>query len=68
MWFRQRSYGWGWFPIKIEGWISVILFVIGIIYFSTRNVLGIFVLIAMLILLGYLKGPKPRWSWGRNKK
>ncbi len=67
MWFRQRSYGWGWFPITIEGWISIIIFIIAAIYFArTENMLMILVLIIGLILLGYLKGPKPRWHWGKK--
>ncbi len=67
MWFRQRSYGWGWFPITIEGWISVIVFIIAAIYFArTDNAFMIFPLIAGLIILGYLKGPKPKWHWGKR--
>ncbi len=66
MWFRQRNYGWGWFPITIEGWLSIILFLVGAIYFTRKgNMLMVFVLIISLVILGYLKGPKPKWRWGK---
>ncbi len=66
LWFRQRSYGWGWFPITIEGWISVVVFIIGVFYFANiEKIFMIFVLVIGLIILGYLKGPKPKWHWGR---
>lgn len=67
MWFRQRSYGWGWFPITIEGWLSVIIFIIAVFYFvRIEKTFMIFVLIAGLIILGYLKGPRPKWRWGNK--
>lgn len=25
LWFKARSYGWGWTPISVEGWIVVIV-------------------------------------------
>jgi hypothetical protein len=28
LWFRAGTYGWGWTPISIEGWIVVAFFVI----------------------------------------
>jgi hypothetical protein len=27
-WFRNRTFGWGWTPISIEGWISSALLVL----------------------------------------
>jgi hypothetical protein len=24
LWFKARSYGWGWTPISVEGWIVVL--------------------------------------------
>jgi hypothetical protein len=26
LWFRARSYGWGWTPVTIEGWLVVLAF------------------------------------------
>jgi hypothetical protein len=28
LWFKARSYGWGWTPISVEGWIVVFVFVV----------------------------------------
>ena len=30
LWFRARSYGWGWTPITIEGWIVLAAFLLGV--------------------------------------
>jgi hypothetical protein len=27
-WFRARSYGWGWTPASIEGWLVLALFLV----------------------------------------
>jgi len=30
LWFRARSYGWGWRPASIEGWLVLALFFVGV--------------------------------------
>jgi hypothetical protein len=30
LWFRARSYGWGWTPVTIEGWLVLAVFLIGV--------------------------------------
>ncbi len=40
LWFKMRLYGWGWVPVKLEGWLVVFGFV-GIVllngfYFSSK--------------------------------
>jgi hypothetical protein len=30
LWFRAKTYGWGWTPASIEGWLVLGLFVVGI--------------------------------------
>jgi hypothetical protein len=26
LWFKARSYGWGWTPVSVEGWLVVLVF------------------------------------------
>ena len=74
LWFRQRDYGWGWFPITIEGWLVVAGFVSWIIYISSQVetysseglIIRLAIAILLLIIIGYAKGPKPQWHWGRR--
>lgn len=80
-WFKRRRYGWGWIPVSWQGWLSVIAVVLFIIAGAltltgipknqfTREVgfylIFVAVLVLQLIILGYKKGPKPKWRWGKN--
>ena len=30
LWFRAKSYGWGWTPVSVEGWLVLGLFLVGV--------------------------------------
>ena len=30
LWFRAKTYGWGWTPASIEGWLVLVAFLIGV--------------------------------------
>ena len=72
-WFKRKLYGWGWVPVKWQGWLVV---VIGIaILFAGLYIgeiddapgaalLGFILMIAFIFTFGYWKGEKPRWQGG----
>ena len=73
-WFPAKRYGWGWgLPNTWQGWVVIAVW-LAILYPTTmwllaRNQTGLFVafmlaMIAVLTLIGYLKGEPPRWRWG----
>lgn len=78
-WFKNKSYGWGWTPSSVEGWLITALYVLvaisypflaksGVFDFS----LGIFFLVMIFstsafIFICYKKGEKPEWRWGAKK-
>jgi len=31
LWFHARSYGWGWTPVTIQGWLVVAAFLVAVI-------------------------------------
>jgi hypothetical protein len=74
-WFKRKLYGWGWFPVKWQGWIVIliwaILFAFSVIMIEKndneigKNLLVIFIITGMLIWICYKKGEKPKWSWGK---
>ena len=76
-WFRRKLYGWGWIPARWEGWLTVLIFVIALVFViqeiatnpASRTVYWTtFVLLTiLLILIGYKKGEKPGWRWGFKK-
>ena len=80
-WFKAKLFGWGWVPVKWQGW-AVILVWLGLVMLfaltidetsSGREVMFTFVLpivllTAALIRICYKKGEKPHWQWGLPKK
>ena len=81
-WFKAKLYGWGWTPVKWQGWAVILIFVLLIVLnafrldyleYSDREVLVTFIpqtffLVAILIYVCYKKGERPRWQWGPPKK
>lgn len=75
LWFKSKSYGWGWTPASKEGWIATIVFIAAVIYVATEYAenntpmfLGsLLALVAVFILIAYYTGEKPHWSWGKKK-
>jgi catechol 2,3-dioxygenase-like lactoylglutathione lyase family enzyme len=81
LWFRRKTYGWGWTPITWEGWLVTLLvvlipFVIRLItklleldrttqYFYTWA--SVPILFMALILICFRYGEKPKWQWGIKK-
>lgn len=77
LWFKRKLYGWGWIPVKWQGWMVVVIgiaFVIAGIYIGEIDdapgaaLMGILLMIAILIAFGYWKGEKPKWSRERIVK
>ncbi len=76
-WFKRKLYGWGWVPVRWQGWLVVIIglgiFAAGIWVAETDDapgaaLMGLILMIAIIFYFGYKKGEKPRWQWGQPKK
>ena len=79
LWFKRKTYGWGWQPSSVEGWIITFLYFIIVIYLgislnleNSQNVvldfvLPVFLLSLLFILIAYQCGESPRWQWGKRK-
>ena len=80
-WFKAKLYGWGWVPVKWQGWLVIAVFIVILLGLAlsiddnspSKEVMFMFVLplvllTATLIRICYLKGEKPRWQWGIPKK
>jgi len=72
-WFKRKLYGWGWVPVKWQGWLVVLLaisiFFAGIYVGETDDApgaagLGFLLMLIIIFFFGYWKGEKPKWSWG----
>lgn len=76
-WFKRKLYGWGWVPVRWQGWLVVVVslfFVFAGIYVGEIDdapgaaLLGFLLMLAILLIFGYWKGEKPRWQWGLSKE
>jgi hypothetical protein len=79
LWFKRRLYGWGWRPATWEGWVVVAIYLAAIIACSLTVVkhstkhdvsftflLPILILTALMFVICYKRGEKPRWQWGKR--
>jgi hypothetical protein len=80
-WFKRRRYGWGWVPVKWQGWL-VLLGFIGIVFAAALRLplkpaqptagrlaryFGIFfVTLFIFLIISSRHGPPPRWRWGKK--
>lgn len=80
-WFKRRLYGFGWVPVRWQGWAVVLVYIALVLSLSftvddnspTQEVaftffLPLILLTATLIRICYKKGEKPRWQWGLPDK
>lgn len=78
LWFRRKTYGWGWTPITWEGWlVTLVVLVIPLVIRLTAKALefakptqyfytwaSVPILLMALILICFRYGEKPKWQWG----
>lgn len=78
LWFKAKTYGYGWTPCSWEGWLTLALyiilsvgtyFVIDAASFSERDAALVFLPLILiytlvLLLICYRTGERPRWRWG----
>lgn len=80
LWFKRKTYGWGWTPVTWQGWLVLIFYIalmflnfmrLDAISHSASDTVRPFViqsalLTALLIAICYKTGEKPRWQWGER--
>ena len=80
LWFKRKTYGWGWTPCTWQGWLATAIYLCFLILFigwlepdaTFKDVMlefGIpFGFITLIFIeLAYKKGEKPRWQWGKRR-
>jgi hypothetical protein len=77
-WFKRRAYGWGWVPATLQGWLTLVVFLVIFLWLFVPFVNGpeptgtdtfwfltkMLVWAAALIGVSYLTGEPPKWQWG----
>lgn len=78
IWFKNKSYGYGWTPATKEGWLVILVFLLILIIFEFLNfgliqnkvfavafhIVFILLWSGALIYIAFKKGEKIRWQWG----
>jgi hypothetical protein len=81
-WFKARIFGWGWTPARWQGWVTSAIFLVLLALNAFRLNVGVYpkneqplefiietiILVAILFIVCYKTGEKPRWQWGIPKK
>lgn len=83
IWFKRKTYGWGWYPATWQGWLTLLAFAVLMIANAVRlsmstpshtgTILTQYIpqtilLVVVLLVVCYLTGETPRWQWGEDKK
>lgn len=81
LWFKRKTYGWGWYPVAWQGWLVLGLYVAIMFALSSTLddsspdrevffilVLPFLILTTALIRICYATGESPRWQWGTEKE
>ena len=77
LWFRAKKFGWGWYPVSIEGWLITVLYVIAILQYAINAdktahsasdalisiSIPFIVTTVFLLIICYARGEKPKWNW-----
>ena len=81
LWFKRKTYGFGWTPCSWQGWIVIVVYVV-LLVLSFRLIDGVqdsssdtlinfaprFILLTLvLIFICYKKGEKPKWQWEEKR-
>lgn len=81
IWFKNKRYGWGWYPATWQGWFVLLLYMALIVYsFRSSDIrshsgsdtlINLFPRLVLgtiiLLVICYVKGEKPRWQCGEKK-
>jgi uncharacterized membrane protein YhaH (DUF805 family) len=78
-WFKRRRYGYGWTPVRWQGWVAVITclviiiasaFLFAALPYSNESLwlylTTVITIVILLVIIGVIKGPAPRWRWGKK--
>lgn len=77
-WFRNKKYGWGWYPNTWQGWLVIGLYTVSFVGLmlnlrsegvANKEVIWDFlpkvaILTAILLFICFATGDTPGWHWG----
>ena len=74
-WFMNKTIGWGWTPVRWQGWVVVLVWIIvftfGIMMMdheAMKNGVFLIIFTAILFYIIYKKGEKFSWKWDKSEE
>jgi len=79
-WFKAKLYGWGWVPVRWQGWVVILAFIAFLLWNGmtlgdfpteaeiTSSFIKLGIAIFVILAICWRTGEKPRWNWGIPKK
>lgn len=80
LWFKAKTYGWGWYPSTWQGWLitfayALIAVALGLTIDENSPpqevafmfFLPLLILSTGLVVIAWKTGEKPEWRWGNKK-
>jgi len=78
LWFKNKTYGYGWTPATWEGWLVVAIYFVMLALliwvfsanmskFSHLYLFLVFLITAILLFVCYKTGEPLKWRWGDKK-
>ena len=77
VWFKAKTYGWGWTPATWQGWAVMLMYVTSVVFSAFAFLMpraneagwiaygiSLAALTALLIVICYKTGEEPHWRWG----
>lgn len=80
-WFKRKMYGWGWTPVKWQGWLTFLIYIGFVLYVaitpspeaqSLDEIKAILVPVGLatvlMITVAWRTGEPLKWQWGIPEK
>ena len=81
LWFKRKTYGWGWTPATWQGWLVLVAFIaLEVLNFfrlhvgsksNNKDVITFVIeslfLVGVLLFICYKTGESPKWQWGEGR-
>lgn len=80
LWFKAKSFGWGWYPVTWQGWVATLVYVLLLTSTITKIqetstvkevIIDFFIPCvlssSLFFMLAWKTGERPTWRWGTKK-
>lgn len=80
LWFKRKTYGWGWTPCSWQAWAVLTMYIFSVfsdfMFIDNRShstsdtaipfLMHTYILTVFLLIICSVTGEEPRWQWGEK--